>query len=239
MRQHLRLAVVGELVDDVLVVVDDPDVLLRIVGADGDEVRPLQHRVPLRPRVDQVALGVEDEDAVLPARVHAHLVAARFPRLDAVLGELPGAAVAGQAGGRRVAPRQAADRELDARPESGSRRACGRWMFGSSPRCSTKTRSGLSANTLCPAPNVQPCVAGQRRQVLRPVGDDVIGAEDVLAALLAGHRGHPGHRRRRAAEHRPIACRADTQLPSPQGPSPASACGACASPSRASARARA
>ncbi len=32
----------------------------------------------------------------------------------------------------------------------------GRFRFGSSPRCSTKTRFGLSANTLWPAPNVHP-----------------------------------------------------------------------------------
>ena len=118
-RQELRLAVVAELVDHVLVIVDEPDVLVRVVRADRDEVRTLQARVPLHPvggLRQQVALAVEHEDAVLPARVHAHLVVA-CPGFHAALGELAAAAVAGRARGRRVTPRQPADRERDARPE--------------------------------------------------------------------------------------------------------------------------
>ena len=59
----------------VLVVVDDPDVLLRIVGVDRDEMRALQHRVPLRPAIDDVALAVED--AALDADARAIRVGPR------------------------------------------------------------------------------------------------------------------------------------------------------------------
>ena len=70
-RLHELLAVVRELEERVVVVVDDPDVLLGVVGIDVDGVRPPQHLVPLRPLLDDVARGVEDEDEVLPAGVDA------------------------------------------------------------------------------------------------------------------------------------------------------------------------
>jgi hypothetical protein len=61
------LAVVGELVDRVRVVVDDPDVLLRVIRTDVDGVRALEHLVPLRPLFDDLALRVDDDDRVFPA----------------------------------------------------------------------------------------------------------------------------------------------------------------------------
>ncbi len=70
-RLHQLLAVVGELEDRVAVVVDDVDVLLRIVRADVHRVRPAQHLVPLRPVLDDVAVAIDHENAVLPEEVRA------------------------------------------------------------------------------------------------------------------------------------------------------------------------
>ena len=76
-RLQQLLAVVAEHEDGVPVVVDDPDALLRIVRADVDGVRPPQHLVPLRPVLDDVAVGVDDDDAVFPAVVDAGLADVR------------------------------------------------------------------------------------------------------------------------------------------------------------------
>ena len=71
------------------------------------------------------------------------------PGLDAVLGERAGPAVAGQARHRRVAPRQAADREHDARPDllvaaaarsPAARRAAARTRGSGSPRTRSARR---------------------------------------------------------------------------------------------------
>src|SRR5947207_394717 len=65
------LTVVCELVNGVHVIIEDPDVLFRIVRVDRNEVRALQNCVPLRPAFDDVSIGVGDHDAVLPFRVDA------------------------------------------------------------------------------------------------------------------------------------------------------------------------
>ena len=78
-RLHELLAVVREPVDHLHVVVDDPDVLLRIVRADVDRVRTPQQLVPLIPRLDDVAVGIGDDDAVLPLRVDAELCGTAGP----------------------------------------------------------------------------------------------------------------------------------------------------------------
>ena len=65
------LAVVAEFVDGVHVIVHYPDVLFRIVRIDGDEVRALEDLVPLRPLLDDVAVGVHDGEAMLPLGIHA------------------------------------------------------------------------------------------------------------------------------------------------------------------------
>ena len=78
-RLHELLAVVRELVDHVHVVVDDPHVLLGIVRADVDRVRAPQQLVPLRPRLDDVAVRVDDDDAVLPFGVDAELAVRAGP----------------------------------------------------------------------------------------------------------------------------------------------------------------
>ena len=134
-RLQQRLAVVGEPVDHLHVVVDDPDVLLRVVRADVDRVRPPQQLVPLLPPLDDVAVGVGDDEAVLPLRVDAELAVGRpldadlvvlaFPRRQPFPGVLIRAADAGQRRRRRVSP-QAGHGEADARSSlRQQRRACG------------------------------------------------------------------------------------------------------------------
>src|SRR5581483_4281293 len=97
--------------DGVHVVVDDPDVLLRIVGVDGDVMRALENFVPLGPGFDDVAVGIHDGEAMLPFSVHAD---SALPELGAIVGILPGAAGARQRRYSGVAPGEASDGELQA-----------------------------------------------------------------------------------------------------------------------------
>jgi hypothetical protein len=83
-REQQLLAVVRELVDAVAFRVDDPDVFLGIVGADFDVVRTNPHLVPLRPVLGDLALLVQDQDAVLEAPVDARAAVAGFGQLIAV-----------------------------------------------------------------------------------------------------------------------------------------------------------
>ena len=76
-RLHELLAVVGELVYGVHVIVDQPHMLFRIVGADVGRMRALEDLVPLRPLFDDVARAVDDDDAILPAGVDAELPVGR------------------------------------------------------------------------------------------------------------------------------------------------------------------
>ena len=100
LRVH-QLPVVGEAVDHVQLVVDDPDVLLGVVGADLDLVRPAaarqlaEHLVEVRPLVDEVALAVDDDDRVLEAPLPSALRLRLARRGHAV-------AVAGGVAARRI-----------------------------------------------------------------------------------------------------------------------------------------
>src|SRR5688572_22013009 len=68
-----ELPVVGEAVDHVQLVVDDPDVLLLVIRADLDLMRSAaawqlrEHLVEMRPLADHVALPIQDVDRVLVA----------------------------------------------------------------------------------------------------------------------------------------------------------------------------
>ena len=117
------------------------------------------------------------------------------PRLHAAFGKLAAAAVARRARGGRVAPRQPADREADARSEvataswssaAGSpaarraaRRRCGRGSRQT--RSDPRRRSRAHGREWCESFFGQPA-------------HDLVGAEDVLAAFLARHRRHPRRR---------------------------------------------
>ena len=65
------LSIVRELVNGVHVIIQDPHMLFRIIGIDGNEVRSLQNFVPLSPPFDDVAVGIRDDNAVFPLRVNA------------------------------------------------------------------------------------------------------------------------------------------------------------------------
>src|SRR2546427_1378335 len=66
---HQKLfAIVGELEDLMMNVVHYPDVVFGIVRADQDRMRPaaiLEEMIPLRPGFDELAIGVDNGDAVL------------------------------------------------------------------------------------------------------------------------------------------------------------------------------
>ena len=83
-RQHQLTHVVGELADRVPLRVDNPDVLLGIVGADLDVMRPHPDVVPLLERLGDHALAIQGEDTVLPSPVHAVHAVARLVPLVAV-----------------------------------------------------------------------------------------------------------------------------------------------------------
>ena len=66
-RLHQLLAVVRELVDHVRAIVHEPHVALGVVRVDQHAVRPDEARVVLFPRVDDLAVAVDDEQDVVPA----------------------------------------------------------------------------------------------------------------------------------------------------------------------------
>src|SRR5215467_8259228 len=70
-RLHELFAVVSEFVDGMHVVINDPNVFVRVIGIDRNEVRTLQNLVPLRPAFDNVAVGIGHQDTVLPFCIHA------------------------------------------------------------------------------------------------------------------------------------------------------------------------
>src|SRR5262245_7142413 len=114
-------AVVGELEDGVAVVVDDPHVLLPIVRADVYRVRTLHHLVPLRPRLYEIAGGVEHHDRVLPSRIDAHPPLPRLLRVVWILTWSAGPRRAGRWTLRRVAERRLTHRKRQARSDVGNR----------------------------------------------------------------------------------------------------------------------
>src|SRR5262245_61519691 len=65
-RSHQLLAVVGELENLVPVIIDHPNVPLRIIRTDADVMRTastLKQLVPLRPRLDHLAVAVKNQNA--------------------------------------------------------------------------------------------------------------------------------------------------------------------------------
>src|SRR5215467_8802097 len=183
---HELFAIVGELVDGVHVVIYDPDVLLGIVGIDGDEMRALEDFVPLRPALDDVAVGVGNGDAVFPFGVHA----------DGSVPAVGGRARIGARGpaarkrsGGRVAPGKAADGELDAGAEL--RKQFGLWAADVGQLATEEKEDAVGAfgvNSLPRAPRPF-LVSGDGADVFGPVLHDFVGAESILTARLTGNRG--------------------------------------------------
>ena len=204
-RLHELLAVVREPVDHLHVVVDDPHVFLRIVRADVDRVRAPQQLVPLIPRLDDVAVGVRDDDAVFPLRVDAQRAVRRaldpdgvvfaFPGRHPFSGVLIGAADSGKRGARRIAP-QAGHREADAGPELRQqdvpRRRHLRELAAEEHEHAIRA---LREHALPRA--VRPLlVAGQRADVFGPALHDFVRAREVFAADRARHGRVAGARGR-------------------------------------------
>ena len=191
-RLHELLAVVGELVDRVRVVVDHPHVLLRVVGADVDRVRTLEQLVPLRPLLDDVALRVDDDEAVLPAGVDAELAIRRrraSPDLHPLRRVLTRSAAPWRRRRVRVAPRQSRERKLHVRTD-----------LGKQPRLRTRDLRQLAAAEQIHAIRalgedaaraaIRPLlVAGERAEILRPPFDHLVRARDVLRADGVRHGG--------------------------------------------------
>jgi hypothetical protein len=178
-------------VDDVLVVIDDPDVLHRIVRTDRNEVRPLQHRVVLIPRIDQVALAVEDHDAVFPPGIHAELVAGLLPRLHAALGGLTRAAVSRGAGGRGITPWKASDRKHHAGPQLGQPHRFRPAEIRQFAALEDEDAIGALRKDALSRAERPPFVPFDGREIFGPVGDDVVRAKNVLPALLTRHSPEP------------------------------------------------
>ena len=66
---HQLLAIARELVDGMRAVVHQPDVPLGVVRVHQHAVRPHEQLVVLLPRLDQLAVAIDDVDDVIPARV--------------------------------------------------------------------------------------------------------------------------------------------------------------------------
>src|SRR6266850_4407446 len=98
------------------VVVDDPDILLRIIRAFKDGVRTPEHLVPLAPVFDEVAVLIHNIDDVRPLVIHA-----RLPGIQVIARRFSiGSEERSRRAGRCcIAPRQSSDWELDARSELG------------------------------------------------------------------------------------------------------------------------
>ena len=203
MRLHELLAVVGELVDGVHVVVDDPHVLLRIVGADVDRVRPLEDLVPLRPLLDDVALRVDDDEAVLPAGVHAELAIRRLsPSSFDSLRRIPaGPAVAGSAVCVALRHGTPPMGNCTLGPTSGKPRLRPREVRQLAAREQVHAIRVLGEDALRRAGGPL-LVARQRADILRPARHDFVRARDSCAPMAPGTARNAGAGRRAGADRR-------------------------------------
>src|SRR5688572_15826403 len=191
-RLYQLLAIVGELVDGMHVIVDEPHVLLCVVRAHVDRMRTLHDLVPLRPLLDDVALRVDHGDAVLPARVNTNFPVWRLrapPDIHALFRILARAASAWKCGCRRASPRHPANRKLDARThfrEASHLRSRKIRQLASGNEVNAIRVLREDALPCAPRPLVMP---GQGADVLRPPLDHFVRAHMVLGADRLGYRG--------------------------------------------------
>jgi hypothetical protein len=71
--------IVCELIDDLHIVIHDPDILLRIVWADIDRMRAAKQLIPLLPGLDDFAGAIHNHHAVFPFRVDSELAIGLSP----------------------------------------------------------------------------------------------------------------------------------------------------------------
>ena len=100
----------------------------------------------------------------------------------------------GRARRRRIPPRQPADRELEVRPELRKVDRLGPAERGQLAALQDEDAVGTLGEHALPGAERPPFVPLDRREILRPVGNHLVGAEDVLAAFLPRHRGKPRRR---------------------------------------------
>ena len=190
-RLHQLLAIVRELVDRVHVVVYEPDVFLRIVGTHVHRVRALHDLVPLRPLFDDVALRVDDGQAVLPTGVNAHLAIRGLcapPEIHALRGILPRPASARKGRRRCAAPGNAANWKLNARADvrkPSDLRSWQVWQLAARNEVHAIRVLGEDALSRAPRPLVVP---GKCADVLRPPLDDFVWTHVVLRSNRVGDR---------------------------------------------------
>ena len=129
------------------------------------------------------------ENAVLPARVDAEHAALLLPRFQPVRRHRARGAAGGRARDRRAADRQPKHGVLEARRDVAQ--ALRRRPLDGGQLAALQHEHAVGAfgeHALRRA--VSPCVvARQLRQRLRPIGDDGVVAERVLAAFAAGKHG--------------------------------------------------
>ena len=157
-------------------------------------MRALEKIVPLRPALDDVALGVDHHDAILPARVDAVLA---FPVFRGVFGQITGGATAREARDgplRSVAKRHFAGREREAGTNLRQRRvlrAHQRGQLATLRDVDAVGALGEDAFHGAPGPFF---VSWKRAQRLGPIRVGIVRPGHVLAALFSGNRGKSGDR---------------------------------------------
>ena len=174
-RQHQLFQIVRELEDGMPVVVHQPHILILVVRVDVNRVRPAQHAVPFRPGLLDLPLGVHADDAMLPAPVHIFRPVVRTIERS------------WWAGGRGVAPRQAADRKPEAGPELREVNFFRPFDVRQFAALEDEDAIGVLGENAFPRSPVPLFVPRQGRQRLRPIRVHVIGPEHVLHALLSWH----------------------------------------------------
>ena len=172
--RHHELAVVGELEDDMQLIIDHPHVLLGIVRAHLDLVRPaaaghLEELVVLRPRLHHLAGAVDDENHVVVAALPTAFLRRFTRRAEAIV-------IA-----RRVAARRIEQRVWRPRLRAGRQR-----QFAALRDPDPIGGFCVDSAHRAPGPAIVLDAVGAIRQRLRPVLDELVRTELFLAAFLLG-----------------------------------------------------
>src|SRR5437868_3477794 len=167
------------------VIVDDPDVLLRIIRTFKHTVRAPEHLVPLAPVFDEVAVRIDDIDDVRPL-----IIDARFTDVEIISRRFPVRSKECARRARRsgITPGQPPDWKFDARPELLKLCRFGPLDVGQFPTLQNEhTVRTFREYALSRAPRPL-FVPGQTGDRLRPVRYNFVPSEDVLPSLLSFYR---------------------------------------------------
>src|SRR6202790_2193917 len=178
-RFHQLLSIMGEFINGVSLIVYDPNVFFRIVRIDGNRVRTLQHGIPLRPPLDNVAAGIHHHYAIFPTGIDAQLAA---PHRVTRRGDRSNGSVAkGHLGNRK----RKAGPNLGIGNFLGSREV--RYFATLEDKHAVRTL-GEHALDRSPGPLFMP---GQFREWLGPGRNHLVGPGYVLVGFFAWFRGEP------------------------------------------------